>query len=360
MFWAPFFIDYKRNEMKKITATIIGASGYTGVELIRVLLNHKNVVIKELIAESNAGNKMGDIYSHLKIYNLPKLIKLSEADFSGVDVIFCCLPHATSQKIIKDLPDNIKIIDLSADFRLHDVETYAKWYGNEHAAPQLQKEAVYGLTELNREQIKGARIVACPGCYPTSATLPLLPLVKNGLIETNDIIIDAKTGVTGAGRSLKQNLLYTEVNEGIKAYSICNHRHMPEMEQTLSEASQSEVKVNFTPQLVPMNRGILSTIYVKTTSANDINKLHETIEKTYKNEPFVHILALGELPSTQDVYSTNHCIIGLAQGTTPNLVVIVSVIDNLTKGSSGQAVQNMNVMFDLNEKEGLEYSPVFP
>jgi len=344
---------------KKIKATIIGASGYTGVELIRILLGHPDVEIFQLIAESNAGQPVGAIYPHLKFSDLPDLIKLDAADFSDIDVVFCCLPHATSQAIIKELPTHLKIIDLSADFRLKDIDTYKKWYGNEHAAPDLQKNAAYGLTEIFRDEVKNARIVACPGCYPTGSTLPLYPLIKAGLIETDDIIIDAKTGVTGAGRSVKQNFLYTEVNEGIKAYGVCNHRHMPEIEQSLSLAAGGEdVKINFTPQLAPMNRGILSTIYVKIADGKTIEDLRSHLEETYRNEAFVHIS--DSLPSTMDVFSTNHCIIGLAKGGSGKRAVLVSVIDNLTKGSSGQAVQNMNVMFGLEETTGIAYTAVFP
>ncbi|MCE3233529.1 MAG: putative N-acetyl-gamma-glutamyl-phosphate reductase, chloroplastic [Rickettsiaceae bacterium] len=346
--------------MKKIKATIIGASGYTGVELIRLLLNHPNVEITQLIADSSAGQPMSDIYQHLRPFNLPALIKIDAAKWDGIDVAFCCLPHATTQEIVKKLPEHLKIIDLSADFRLYDVEEYKKWYGHEHLAPELQKEAVYGLVEVYREYVKNARIIACPGCYPTSATLPLYPLLKDELIEIDDIIIDSKSGVTGAGRSAKQANLYTEVNEGIKPYGVCNHRHIPEIEQTLSCAAGESVKVNFTPQLTPMNRGILSTIYVKLKQGVNVDDLRKSLQRAYDKENFVHVLKDGQLPSTHDVYSTNNCIISVSAGRTDNRAVISSVIDNLTKGASGQAVQNMNIIFGFDEKAGLEYTPVFP
>lgn len=345
---------------KKINAVIIGASGYTGVELIRILLSHENVAIKYLVAESNAGLPVEEIYQHLAPFGLPDMVKLEAVNFDGIDVAFCCLPHATSQEIIKKLPEHLKVIDLSADFRLNNVDTYEKWYGNKHAAPDLQKEAAYGLTEIFKEEIKKARIVACPGCYPTGATLPLIPLLRDKLIEKSDIIIDAKTGVTGAGRTAKQAFLFTEVNEGVKAYNVCKHRHIPEMEQTLSIVSGEDVKINFTPQLVPMNRGILSTIYVKMKDGITATDLRNSLINCYKNEYFVNILPEGKLPSTQDVYSTNICNIAVVEGNTDNRAVIVSVIDNLTKGSSGQAVQNMNIMFGLDERTGLKYIPVFP
>ena len=345
---------------KKINAVIIGASGYTGVELIRILLTHKNVEIKYLVAESNAGLSACEVYSHLSTFALPSLVKLSEVNFDGIDVAFCCLPHAKSQQIIKELPENIKIIDLSADFRLKDVDVYEKWYGNEHLAPELQEEAAYGLTEVFYDAISDARIVACPGCYPTGATLPLVPLLKDDLIEPSDIIIDAKTGVTGAGRAAKQAFLFTEVNEGVKPYNINKHRHIPEIEQTLSIVSGKDVKVNFTPQLVPMSRGILSTIYVKMKKKVDTSKLRRSIVKQYGEGHFVSVCLGDKLPSTRDVASTNMCLISVVEGHTDNRAVIVSAIDNLTKGSSGQAVQNMNIMFGLDETSGLDYIPVFP
>jgi len=345
---------------KKINVAIIGASGYTGVELIRILLTHEHVEIKYLVAESSAGQLVSEIYPHLGAFDLPELVKLSDVDFKGIDVAFCCLPHATSQEIIRELPTHLKIIDLSADFRLKDVDVYEKWYGNKHAAPKLQKEAVYGLTEIFREEIKNARIIACPGCYPTGATLPLVPLLRDGLIEKTDIIIDAKTGVTGAGRAAKQAFLFTEVNEGVKPYNINKHRHIPEMEQTLSLVSGGEVKINFTPQIVPMSRGILSTIYVKLKNGKTVGDLKKSLENKYIDDSFVSVYSGGVFPSTRDVAGTNMCLISVAEGNSDNRAVIVSVIDNLTKGSSGQAVQNMNLIFGLDETCGLDYIPVFP
>ncbi len=313
-----------------------------------------------LAADRNAGNEMGDIYGHLRNVKLPKVVKLAEIDMKNVDVVFCCLPHGTSQQVINELPKNVKIVDLSADFRLFDVDLYEKWYGHPHLAPDLQKQAVYGLCELFAEPIKTARVVANPGCYPTSATLPLVPLLRRYAIETTDIIIDSKSGVTGAGRSEKLGNLYCEVNEGLKAYSVCNHRHMPEIEQTLSAAAGSDVKVHFTPQLVPMNRGILSTIYVKLAKDITTNEIRNILQDRYKDSQFVNVLPHGQLPSTRDVYGTNSCVIGVENGRTSDRAVIVSVIDNLCKGASGQAVQNMNIMFGLPETTGLLELPMFP
>lgn len=345
---------------QKIRVSVIGASGYTGAELIRILLTHPNVEIKHLIAERSAGQTIEAIYSHFRNYDLPAVIRLDEASFNDVDVAFCCLPHATTQEVVKTLPEGLKIIDLSADFRLYDAETYAKWYGHEHLAPELQKDAAYGLTEFYRDKIKQARIVACPGCYPTSAVLPLVPLVKGKLIGLEHIIIDSKTGMTGAGRSAKQANLFTEVNENVKAYAVCQHRHMPEIEQTLTEFAGSDVQVHFTPQVVPMSRGILSSIYVHLNEGVTVDTLRQSLTDFYQQEPFIHILPEGELPTTRDVRDTNHCHISVVPGRSGKTAVIVSVIDNLTKGSSGQAVQNMNLMFGLDEMTGLTYVPAFP
>ncbi len=343
-----------------INAAIIGASGYTGAELVRLLSSHTEVKITTLVAESNAGKKVGDIYPHLAIYNLPKLIKLTEVNWSELDVAFCCLPHATSQEIILNIPKHIKVIDLSADFRLFDVEIYAKWYGGEHKAPELQKEAVYGLSEHAREEIKRARIVACPGCYPTSASLPLVPLLKAKLIELDQIIVDSKSGITGAGRSAKVDNLFAEINEGTKAYGVCNHRHIAEMEQTFSNISGEEIFVHFTPQVVPMNRGILSNVYVRPKTGVKADDIRKCLAEAYKDEPFVFVMEEGQYPSTRHVQGTNANLITVSKGRTENIVVITSVIDNLVKGASGQAVQNMNIMFGFDETLGLKQLSVYP
>lgn len=341
---------------KNINIAIIGASGYTGAELIRILLGHPHVSLKILTGDSSAGKDIGEVYPHLRFKGLPKLISHEQADFSGIDLVFCCLPHGTTQQVISKLPKHLKIIDLSADFRLSDIASYAQWYGHAHQAADLQKEAVYGLTEHAREQVKNARLVANPGCYPTSAALPLIPLLKAGAIEKTGIIIDAKSGVTGAGRSVRQSNLFTEIDGGISAYGIANHRHMPEIEQSLG----SGITVTFTPHLMPMNRGILSTIYVKLAGKNTAADLRAILEKTYKGEAFVHIAPEGVMPSTHQVRGTNDCVIGVFADRIPGQAILVSVIDNLVKGASGQAVQNMNVMYGWPETNGLQMSAVFP
>ncbi|MEI7669993.1 MAG: N-acetyl-gamma-glutamyl-phosphate reductase [Pseudomonadota bacterium] len=345
--------------MKKNIA-ILGASGYTGAELIRFLLRHEHINIKILTAESQAGKKMSEVYPHLAFSGLPDLIPLNQVDYSGIDIVFCCLPHGTTQEVIASLPEHIKIIDLSADFRFDNIETYKEWYGHAHLAPDLQKTAIYGLTEINRAKIKEARLVANPGCYPTSAQLPLIPLLQSGLIETSDIIIDAKSGVTGAGRAAKQAMLFTEVNDGINAYGIAPHRHAPEIEQGLSQASGNEIIVNFTPHLMPMNRGILSSIYVKLKDGKTVNDLDSNLRKFYEKEYFVKIAEKGLLPSTQMVRGTNLCVIGVFPARISGRAIIISVIDNLVKGASGQAIQNMNLMLGLPENTSITDTAVFP
>lgn len=334
--------------MKKIKTIIIGASGYTGAELLRLLVNHPNVEISALVAESNAGKPITDLYPSFFAANLPDLVKLSEVSFNGIDVVFCCLPHATSQEVISKLPKNLRVIDLSADFRLTDIGLYEKWYG-EHKAKDMQADAVYGLTEIYRYKIKDARIVACPGCYPTSMLLALIPIID--LIDKDNIIIDSKSGVTGAGRKVSESFLFNEVNEGVAAYALGGHRHSAELVDNLG------VEATFVPHLIPMNRGIISTIYIK---CDDIAAARNTLVAKYANEEFVKILPEGKVPTTHQVRGTNYCFINIFAGQKKGWATIVSVIDNLCKGSSGQAIQNMNLMFGFDEKTALQQTALFP
>lgn len=349
--------------MNHLKIAIIGASGYTGAELIRILINHKKVEISALVANSNAGQKITQLYPHLIHYNLPDLKKIEEIDFTKIDVVFGCLPHTTSQETFKKLladPKNshLKIIDLSADFRLENVADYQKWYEHEHIAANLQPQAVYGLPEIHRNKIKKSILIACPGCYPTSALLPLIPLLENNLVEKTDIIIDSKSGVTGAGRSIKQANLFCEINESVKAYAIGKHRHIGEIEQELSKAAKSKIEIDFTPHLLPINRGIISTIYAKINPKFSLADIQNCLETKYEDEPFVKII--DDEPNIKDVTGTNFCVIAAKQARTAGKVILVSVIDNLCKGASGQAVQNMNIIFGFDEKEGLELAPLFP
>lgn len=339
---------------------ILGASGYTGAELVRLLSRHPSVRIAALTADRKAGQPLAAVFPHLGGLDLPDMVTVDQVDWSGVDVVFCGLPHGTTQEIIAALPRHLKVVDLSADFRLADVDTYAQWYGHAHKAPALQQEAVYGLTELAREQVRGARLVANPGCYPTAAQLPLIPLVRAGLIDADDIIIDAKSGVSGAGRAAKEGSLYCEVAEGIHAYGIAGHRHAPEIEQGLSQAAGRPVMVNFTPHLVPMSRGILDTIYVRTAKGATAADLRATLAEQYRGEAFVRVLPEGVAPHTRHVRGSNACLINVFADRVPGRAIVCSVIDNLVKGASGQAVQNMNVMLGLAETAGLEQQPLFP
>jgi N-acetyl-gamma-glutamyl-phosphate reductase len=339
---------------------ILGASGYTGAELIRLLARHSAADIRLLSAERSAGKPVEAVFPHLSGLDLPRLIHIDDADWSGLDLVFCALPHGTTQEVIAALPAHLKIVDLSADFRLHDLAAYETWYGHAHRAPDLQREAVYGLTEINRDAIRGARLCANPGCYPTASQLPLIPLLEAGLIEAEDIVIDAKSGVSGAGRAAKEGSLFAEVAEGIHAYGVASHRHAPEIEQGLSEAARRPVAVTFTPHLVPMNRGILATTYVRLAKGESAAELSRVLAERYAEEPFVQVLPLGSVPATRHVRGSNHCLIGVVADRVPGRAILISAIDNLVKGASGQAVQNMNLMTGLPETLGLEQPALFP
>ncbi len=345
---------------RKVKIGVIGASGYTGADLIRLAACHPHMDIALLAANTHAGKRLADVFPHLGFIAAPTLVKAEDADWASCDAVFCGLPHGTAQDIIATLPESVKIIDMSADFRLKDTKAYAKWYGREHSAPDLVGQAAYGLTEFNRETIAAARLVACPGCYPTAALLALLPLVIAKLIEASDIIIDAKSGVSGAGRSLKQNILFSEAGEGLSPYSIASHRHAPEIEQEISAAAGEAVLINFTPHLVPMSRGELVTAYVRLKGGHSSDDLLAALTARYASAPFVRIAPRGTLPSTQFVRGSNYCMLGVYADRIPGRAIAVSAIDNLVKGSAGQAVQNFNLMFGFPETAGLEQLPLFP
>ncbi len=337
---------------------VLGASGYTGGELLRLLACHDGFSVGLLTAERRAGRSLGAVFPHLEGAGFPDLVKIEDAAWEGLDAVFCCLPHGTTQEVIAALPGHLKVVDLSADFRLADPAVYAAWYGGPHRAEALQAKAVYGLTELARNAVESARLVANPGCYPTAAQLPLAPLLEEGLIESDDIIIDAKSGVSGAGREAKEASLFAEVGEGVHAYGIARHRHAPEIEQGLSAAAGTPVRVNFTPHLMPMNRGILATIYVRSGAGAD--DLRAALAARYADEPFVRVLAAGAAPATRHVRGSNHCLIGVFDDRIEGRAILISAIDNLVKGASGQAIQNMNLMHALPETTGLEQAPLFP
>jgi len=344
---------------------VLGASGYTGSELVRLLLRHPTVELTLLTADRRAGQEMRTVFPQFAPYQLPTLVAIESVDWNAanLDLVFCALPHATTQKVIKDLiakAPQTKVVDLSADFRLADPASYARWYGHEHHAPELQRQAVYGLVEIYRDAIRKASLVANPGCYTSCAQLPLTPLLKAKAIETDGIIIDAKSGMTGAGRSAKEEMLFSEVSEGFHAYAVGQHRHMAELDQEFSRAAGQEVIVSFTPHLLPMNRGILSTIYVRGNRGTSPEDLHAILLKFYANEPFVHVLPFGQVPQTRHVRGSNMTFIGVAKDRAPGRAIVIAALDNLVKGASGQAVQNMNLMLGYPETTGLEQVALFP
>jgi N-acetyl-gamma-glutamyl-phosphate reductase len=353
------------NDNAKAKVGVLGASGYTGAELVRLLLRHPKVELVLLTADRRAGQEMAAVFPQFAPFKLPTLVSIDSIDWAkaGLDLAFCALPHATTQKVLKELlakAPSTKVVDLSADFRLHDTKAYAKWYGHEHHAPELQKEAVYGLVEIHREAIKKARLVANPGCYTSCAQLAVTPLLKAKQIAPDEIVIDAKSGMTGAGRSAKEEMLFSEVSEGFNAYGVGHHRHMAELDQEFSLAAGREVIPTFTPHLLPMNRGILSTIYLRCMPGASVEDLHATLLKFYANEPFVHVLPFGQTPHTRHVRGSNMTFIGVAKDRVPGRAIVISTLDNLVKGASGQAVQNMNLVLGYPEAMGLEQIALFP
>ena len=336
---------------------ILGASGYTGAELIRLIATHPSMEIAALGANAKAGQSMATVYPHLRHLDLPDLVTADEIDFDAVDLCFCALPHKTSQEVIRELPRDLKIVDLSADFRLRDPAAYEKWYGNPHAAVEVQKEAVYGLTEFYRDEIRGARLVAGTGCNAATGQYALRPLISAGVIGLDDIILDMKCAVSGAGRAMKENLMHAELSEGYNAYAVGGtHRHLGEFDQEFSKLAGRPVEVQFTPHLMPVNRGILATTYV----SGNPQEVYAALSETYADEPFLHVLPFGETPSTHHVRGSNFCHIGVTGDRKAGRAIVVVVLDNLTKGSSGQALQNANLMLGEEETAGLTLVPCFP
>lgn len=347
----------------KIRIGVLGASGYTGADLVRLALRHPDIEISVLTANSQAGRPISSVYPHLHGFDLPDLVTTGEADWGSVDAVFCGLPHGTTQKITRSVLSEhpgLRFIDLSADFRLRDGATYAEWYGHDHAASDLQEEAVYGLTEVYREAIREARLVACPGCYPTAAILALVPLIAAGAIDPADIVIDAKSGVSGSGRGLKEASLFCEAGEGMGAYGVSRHRHMPEIEQELGVAAGSDIRISFTPHLVPMSRGEFLTIYVRLALGWTAADLRSALQSRFEAEPFVDVLPEGMTPKTQMARGSNKCLIGVFEDRLAGRAIVMSTLDNLVKGSSGQAIQNFNLMFGIEEVTGLEQVALFP
>jgi len=337
-----------------LKVSIIGATGYTGAELVRILSNHPEIEISTITSETFVGRKISEIYPFLSTnlvcekLNMDKISSLSS-------FVFTALPHKTSMEIVGELHSRgKKVVDLSADFRLNDPSLYEKWYEvSHHTQGELLKEAVYGLPELYREKIKDARLVANPGCYPTSVILALAPLLKKGLIEEDSIIVDAKSGATGAGRKLSLSTHFPELNENFYPYQVEGHRHLPEMEQELGKIAEKEVKITFVPHLIPVNRGLVSTCYASLKSPLSSEDALKIYEGFYKEEPFVEILPRGRFPQVREVANSNRCRIGLTVDERAKRVIVISAVDNLGKGASGQAVQNMNIMCGFREDSGL-------
>ncbi|MFT5004678.1 MAG: N-acetyl-gamma-glutamyl-phosphate reductase [Paracoccaceae bacterium] len=336
---------------------ILGASGYTGAELVRLIALHPAMNIVALSGERNANRPMTDVFPHLRHLDLPVLQKISEIDFSGVDLVFCALPHGNSQAIVKDLPQSVKVVDLGADFRLRDPANYEKWYNRPHDAPEIQPSAVYGLTEFYRDDIRTARLVAGTGCNAATVQFALRPLISAQVIDLDYIICDLKNGVSGAGRGLKENMLYAERSQDVMSYSQGGtHRHIGEFDQEFSLIAGRDVRIMFTPHLVPVNRGILATCYVK----GDVDAVHAALEAAYVNEPFMMVLPKGTMPTMRDVQGSNFCHVGVVGDRVAGRVTVIATLDNLCKGSSGQALQNANLMLGFNETDGLQAAPIFP
>lgn len=348
--------------MKRHKIAVLGASGYAGGELLRLLHLHPGTEVTLVTSEKSAGKPVTDAFPHLTAFkNLCFESMDAAAAADRADLFFLALPHRTAQDTAAYLHRAGKyVVDLSADYRLRDPETYESWYQTSHGQRTLLKKAVYGLPELYRARIRKARLVANPGCYPTGAILGLLPALRKGLVNTGHIIIDSKSGVSGAGRSIQLGFLYPEVSEGLRAYGLAVHRHTPEIEQELSRLAGREVVVDFTPHLIPMDRGILTTIYAGLESEGSLKEIHATYRRFYAREPFVEVLPLGVFPATKNVRGSNFCHIGLHLNPRTNRLLVVTAIDNLTKGAAGQAVHNMNLMLGFDEMTAINGLAVFP
>lgn len=345
-----------------IKVGIIGATGYAGSELVRILLGHKDVEIKWYGSRSYIDKKYASIYQNFfQLVDANCMDDNMEVLADQVDVIFTATPQGLSASLVnEEILSKVKIIDLSADFRIKDVKVYEEWYKLEHKSPQFIEEAVYGLCEINREDVKKARLVANPGCYTTCSILTCYPLVKEGIIDPNTIIVDAKSGTSGAGRGAKVDNLFCEVNENMKAYGVATHRHTPEIEEQLGYACGEKITINFTPHLVPMNRGILATAYASLKKDVTYEEVKAIYDKYYADEKFVRVLEKDVCPQTKWVEGSNYVDVNFKIDPRTNRIIMMGAIDNLVKGAAGQAVQNMNLMFGLKESEGLELVPMFP
>ena len=345
--------------MAKVKVGIVGGTGYTGVELLRLLALHPEVQLAAITSRGEAGLPVADMFPNLRGHVGLAFSDPAKADLANCDVVFFATPNGIAMQQTGELLDKgVRVIDLAADFRIQDIATWEKWYGMTHACPEVVKTAVYGLPELNREKIRGAQLVANPGCYPTSVQLGFMPLLKAGVVDEANLIADAKSGVSGAGRKAETHTLYSEASDNFKAYGVAGHRHLPEISQGLAEmAGGKQIGLTFVPHLVPMIRGIHATLYAKLTQKVDLQQL---FEDTYAHEPYVDVLPKGTHPETRSVKGSNYCRIAVHQPQNGDTVIVLSVIDNLVKGAAGQAVQNMNIMFGFAETAGLGVLPLLP
>ena len=332
---------------------IAGATGYIGLQLIKILSNHKKVKILYLCANKSAGKSIYSFDKEINKKNLPRITKIKKIDWKKIDILFTSLPNGEAQKIAKYLPEHVKLIDLSADFRLDDYKLYKKWYGINHQSKDLINKSIYSITEFSRENLKKYNIISCPGCYPTSIQIPLVPLIKKNIINVKNIIIDSKSGYSGAGKNIKRKFKFKNLFESISAYGVGQHRHMAEIDQELSKLAKKKINVIFTPHLIPTFRGILSTIYLETKKKYNAKKIYMFLKKYHKNNFFVRLAKYNTPIGTGDIINTNFCNISVCEDRKDNRIIIISAIDNLIKGGSGQAVQNMNAAFKLKETMGL-------
>ena len=332
---------------------IAGATGYVGLQLIKILLNHSKVTIVYLCAQKSIGKHIKFFDKKIRAKNLPKISKIENIDWEKINILFTALPDGEAQKLANKIPKNIKIIDLSADFRLNDIKVYKKWYGINSYSKNLSKNSIYAITEFSRKKIKDYNIISCPGCYPTSVQIPLIPLLEKKMINTNNIIIDSKSGYSGAGKNIKKKFSFKNLFNSVSAYGIGSHKHMAEIDQELSKIAKRDIKVYFTPHLIPMFRGILSTIYIEAIKKCTARKMYNTLKKYHKHNAFIKIAKFNSPIGTGEVINTNYCQISICENRKKNKVIIISAIDNLIKGASGQAVQNMNVAYNIKETTGL-------
>ena len=340
--------------MPNLNVLVAGPTGYIGIQLIKLLLKHRYINIKYLCGKSSIGKKISHYDKTIKNKKLPKIVKFDQKFLHKVDVIFTALPNGEAQEISKNLLKNNTLIDLSADFRLEKASQFFKWYKIKHKAPNKIKSSIYSLPEINGKMLKKNKIIACPGCYPTSILLPLIPLIKNNLIKINNIIIDSKSGYSGAGRGVHKRYIGKNLYESLSAYGVGFHRHNPEIEQMIQKFTKKKFKFTFTPHLSPMFRGILSTIYLDLNKSTNEAKVYRVLKNFYKNHKFVKILKINSFLNTNDVINTNYCYISVCNSKYKKKIILLSAIDNLIKGGAGQAVQNMNILFKFNISEGLK------